>query len=221
MKNITDYQLIIWDLDGTLYYQKEFRRKMAIVIVKELCFSPKRWKELFLILYYRRLRENWEVSDTSEDMDIRQYEKAGLLFGLSPREAESIIVNWMHKKPLQYLKCYRDHRAIMYIERLQKKGKNVVVYSDYPTVEKLEALEIKVEESFSPSHPMIGCLKPNPKGIEFIVEKYGVDKAKVLMVGDRPEKDGQAALAAGIKYEILPRNRRKRERYYREHKIWN
>lgn len=212
MRKIEDFQLIIWDLDGTLYYQKEFRRKIATVMLKELCFRPKRWKELFLILYYRRLRENWDPSDISDDLEIRQYEKAGERFDISAEEAQKIIIHWMHKKPLQYLREFRDERAAAMIEQLKKEGKHVVVYSDYPTEEKLKALEINVDNSFFPGHHGIGCLKPNPKGLEYIIAYYQVDKSKVIMIGDRLEKDGKAAEAAGINYKILPRKRKKREK---------
>ena len=46
MKKIEEYSLVIWDLDGTLYFQKEFRKKMAEVLVKKLIFQPGKWKEV-------------------------------------------------------------------------------------------------------------------------------------------------------------------------------
>ena len=36
MKKLDEYKLVIWDLDGTLYYQKEFRLKMARVLIQKL-----------------------------------------------------------------------------------------------------------------------------------------------------------------------------------------
>ena len=217
MKNLLDFDLIIWDLDGTLYYQKEFRKKMAEIIIRELLFTPKRWKELFLILHYRRLREKWDPLDEEKDLEKRQYKEAGLRFGLSSEETKKVIENWMQEKPLYYLREYRDEKAAQIIQQLQKENKRVVVYSDYPTDRKLKSLEILVDDSFSPDQPEIGCLKPNPKGLEFIIKKYGVEKTKVLMIGDRWEKDGKAAQLAGIQWEILPRERKRRERYYLEH----
>ncbi len=219
MKNLAHFQLIIWDLDGTLYYQKEFRCKMAKVMIKELCFKPKRWKELFLVLYYRRLREIWDISDVAPDLETRQYQKAGEKFGFSTDIAKKIVENWMQNIPLYYLGEFRDDTAAEIILKLQREKKKVVVYSDYPTEEKLEALGVWVENSFSPLQPEIGCLKPNPKGLNFIIKKYGIEKSKVLMIGDRLEKDGKAALAAGIQYEILPRHRKKRKKYYEENGI--
>lgn len=219
MKKIDEYELIIWDLDGTLYFQKEFRWKMGKVLLKELILKPWKWKELLLIYFYRKLREEWDSSDTGEDLDSRQYQRVGKKVGMDEERARQIITYWMQKKPLQYLKDFRDERAASIIQQLQKKEKKVVVYSDYPTIDKLNALKIKVEKSFSSSDKEISCLKPNPKGINYIISYYGVSKENVLMIGDREEKDGEAAKNAGIDRIILERDRTKRDKQYREEVI--
>lgn len=216
MKPLNTYRLILWDLDGTLYFQKEFRKKMALVLLQELCLKPHKWKELLVILKYRSLREHWEKEDTGADLEQRQYEKTGEAFGMEAKKVEKIIHYWMHQKPLEYLYQYRDENAVKIIQRLQKEEKMVTVYSDYPTKEKLEALQIYVKESFSSLDKNINSMKPNPKGLNYIIQKYGVKKDEVLMIGDRMEKDGEAALAAGVDYWILDRDRRKRQEQYRD-----
>lgn len=217
MKKLDEYDLVIWDLDGTLYFQKEFRKKMAEVLVKNLIFQPLKWKEALLIFYYRRLREGWDSGDTGADLEMRQYEKVGKKFGLSLEEAKEIIEYWMHRMPLKYLRQFRDEEAAILIKKLREQAISTVVYSDYPTKEKLKALEITVEKSFGAGDQEIGCLKPNPKGIEYIVSLYGVEKSQVLMIGDREEKDGLAAKAAGVDSLILMSKRKERQKQY-QHK---
>lgn len=129
------------------------------------------------------LREIWDISDVAPDLETRQYQKAGEKFGFSTDVAKKIVENWMQNIPLYYLGEFRDDTAAEIILKLQREKKKVVVYSDYPTEEKLEALGVWVENSFSPLQPEIGCLKPNPKGLNFIIKKYGIEKSKVLMIG--------------------------------------
>ncbi len=214
MKKLDEYKLIIWDLDGTLYYQKEFRMKMIRVLLKKLILRPSKWKEAFVIFRYRQIREKWDVSDSGDDMEMRQYTMTGKVCGMQPEEVQRIIIHWMHEEPLKHLLSYRDEDAALRIKRMQKQGIRNVVYSDYPTKDKLKALEIFVEDSFAASDKVIGCMKPNPKGIEYIIGKYKIDKKDAIMIGDRMEKDGEAAIAAGIDYLILNRKRKDRKNQY-------
>lgn len=216
MKKIDEYKLVIWDLDGTLYFQKEFRIKMIMVLAGGLIFHPRHWKDAFVILKYRSLRDKWDAADTGADLEKRQYMEAGKPFGMSGEQVEKIIVHWMMEEPLKHLKAYRDERVVKTIKILQEKGVQTVVYSDYPTKDKLRALGIQVSDSFSAMDDVIACMKPNPKGLEYIIKKYKIAKKDSIMIGDRMEKDGQAARAAGIDYLILERERKKREIQYKK-----
>ena len=215
MKKLEDYKLVIWDLDGTLYFQKEFRLKMAMVLVRKLLFVPKHWKDILVILKYRSLREVWDPSDSGEDLELRQYAKTGEHLGLTGEEVQGVIQRWMLEEPLLHLKKYRDEIAVTKIEQLKMQGILTVVYSDYPTRDKLEALGIEVADSFSAMDEEIGCIKPNPKGIEYILKKYSIEKKDAIMIGDRMEKDGEAALNAGIDYLILKRKSKDRKNQYK------
>lgn len=203
MKKLNEYKLIIWDLDGTLYYQKPFRRKMIRVLVKGLLLSPSHWKDILVIWRYRKLREKWDASDTAAGLEKRQYEACGRQCGLLGEQVREIVERWMHREPLKYLKAYRDDQAAEIITRLSAGGICSVVYSDYPTAEKLKALELSVEKQFCSADAAISCMKPNPRGIFHILETMGVKPEDALMIGDRMEKDGEAAKGAGIDYLIL------------------
>lgn len=210
MKSLEEYKLVIWDLDGTLYFQQEFRVKMAMVLLRNLILRPVKWKELVVILKYRQIREKWDASDSGADLEMRQYAETALRCRMKTEEVRRIIICWMHEEPLKHLLPYRDEDAVELMNTLQKQGILNVVYSDYPTIDKLNALNIKVKDSFAASDKEIGCMKPNPKGIEYILQKYEIHKKDAIMIGDRLEKDGEAAIAAGIDYLILRRKRKER-----------
>ena len=216
MKKLDEYKLVIWDLDGTLYFQKEFRIKMARVLVRSLICNPRHWKEAFVILKYRSLREKWDPADTGADLEKRQYMAAGKHFGMSGEQVERIIARWMMEEPLKHLRAYRDEKAAGTLKALQEKGIKVIVYSDYPTADKLKALEIQVSGDFSAMDDEIACMKPNPRGLEYIIEKYKTSKEDSIMIGDRMEKDGEAAKGAGIDYLILEKKRKNREIQYKK-----
>lgn len=214
MKKLDEYKLVIWDLDGTLYFQKEFRLKMAMVLLQNLVFTPTHWKDAFVILKYRSLREKWDASDTGTDLEERQYAETGKSFGMSSGWVKQIISRWMLEEPLLHLKAYRDETAAKTIKELQKKGIETIVYSDYPTVDKLKALDIMVSGSYAATDDEIACMKPNPKGLQYIIDKYQIAKEDTIMIGDRMEKDGEAAKAVGIDYLILERERKNRKLQY-------
>ncbi|MBQ9990266.1 MAG: HAD family hydrolase [Lachnospiraceae bacterium] len=216
MKKINEYQLIIWDLDGTLYYQKPFRKKMVQMLLGGLLLKPSHWKEIMVILRYRRLREKWDAADTEAGLEKRQYEACGKQCGLSGERVREIIEHWMHAEPLKYLKVYRDEEAAGIIAALRKQGIQNVVYSDYPTKDKLKALEISVDRQFCSADRKISCMKPNPRGILHILEVMGVGPEAALMVGDRMEKDGEAAREAGIDCLILKSGRSDRALQYQK-----
>ena len=214
MKSLDKYKLVIWDLDGTLYFQKEFRIKMALVLMQKLVLTPTHWKDAFVILKYRSLREKWDAFDIGADLEDRQYMETGKSFRMSGEQVKKIISHWMLEEPLIYLKSYRDETAAKTIKKMQEKGIETIVYSDYPTADKLNALGIKVSDSYAATDEVIACMKPNPKGLEYIINKYRTAKEDTIMIGDRMEKDGEAAIAVGIDYLILERKRKKRKLQY-------
>ena len=108
MKRLSDYKLVIWDLDGTLYYQKEFRRKMMMVLMKTFLFRRSGLKDLAVILKYRDIREKWQTDNQEEEMVYVQYKKVADIFRMKPEDVEDIITYWMHYKPLEYLPSFNE-----------------------------------------------------------------------------------------------------------------
>jgi len=193
-KNLTEYKAIVLDMDGTLYYQFPVRVCMAIT------------------LFFHYL---WRLHRISELIEIYRYRKRYELGKM--QEPTSNIVYWMQKKPKKYIALFRDNRQISMVQNLQSRGMKVVVYSDYPLEEKLEALLPFVPDSYcSANDAEIQCLKPDTTGLLQIVNTLNLAIADIVFVGDRFEKDGLCAQQAGMDYLILSQSCLVRKAIYKK-----
>ncbi len=212
-KKMSEYRLVLFDMDGTLYYQRPLQLTMGLVMVKNALCQKQGLSELITVLKYRKMREHW--SDT-EEVDTKLYEALAKERKMSVEKAEDIIQRWIYDMPLQYLYRFRDDTLTEIAQSLQEKEIMIAVYSDYPTGEKQKVLELSAIPGFYGGQPEIGALKPDAKGICYIMKQYGIeDKEAVLMVGDRMSKDGQAAENAGVDYLILKKYKWMRKKQYK------
>ena len=58
-QRIEEYKAIIFDLDGTLYFQKSFRKKMICFLLLHLLNNPKAILDILIVWKYRVIREDW------------------------------------------------------------------------------------------------------------------------------------------------------------------
>lgn len=216
-QRLEDYKTVIFDLDGTLYFQKSFRKRMICFLILHILKKPKAILDMFIVWKYRVIREDWlryenEIQyDTNADMKTKQYQYVAVKMKTTPVHVEEVIDFYMMKMPLSFLQEYKDHILANEIEYLKKSGCQIVVYSDYPVEDKLQALGIFADKWYTSSDSMIDCMKPNPKGLGFILEDLQLNAEEVIMIGDRYEKDGLAAIANEVDYIILEANMKKRE----------
>lgn len=212
-KKLCQYQLVLIDMDGTLYYQRPLQITMGFVMLKNAIFKKGGFSELITVLKFRKMREHW--SDTDE-IDAKLYEMLARERNIDVVQAQEIIQKWIYDLPLNYLRRFRDDKLVLMLRTLQEKEVRTAVYSDYPSKEKQRVLEISGIPGFYGGQEEIGSLKPDPKGILYIMQKYGIeDKNEVLMIGDRMSKDGQAAISAGVDYLILKKHKWMRNRQYK------
>lgn len=217
-KSLLDYKAVIFDLDGTLYYQKTFRKRMFIYLLKHMLTHPSGVKDILLIKKYREYRENWEKYENTgsysegANLNRRQYEAVAKAKKVSPERVEKAVSFFMLEAPLKFLPEYRDEILFELINKLHREDVKVVVYSDYPVKDKLNALGIKADEVFTSADENIGCMKPDPRGIRSILEMLGLNADEAIMIGDRYEKDGLAAEKNQVDYIILPSSKKERNK---------
>ncbi|MCU6735203.1 HAD family hydrolase [Diplocloster agilis] len=209
-RNLEEYHAVLFDMDGTLYYQPPLRRTMAVRLACYYVLRFWRIKDLLIIKKFREERERMVTECHEEDPDQYLYRLVGEKYKVPAYRVESVIGRWMYRFPLPYLKKFRDHELYDLVKYLRKHKITVGIYSDYPVQDKLEALGIVADYCFAATDPQMQCLKPDPRGMKVILNELGLPAEEVLMIGDRYEKDGQSAESAGVDYVILPAQPKKR-----------
>ena len=199
VKNLSKYSTLIFDLDGTLYYQKPVRLLMFLRLILYYSLHIHRIKELFALKQYRQLRE------TRLDADSLNFEEKQILevsknFSIPPEDVRNLLKTWLINKALFAVKIFKKRKLLKYMEKLQKSAVIVIVYSDYPVKEKLQAINFRPDYSFYSNDDLIRCMKPDAGGLLRIIDFLKLNKEFVLYVGDRDERDGLCAQLAGIDY---------------------
>jgi HAD superfamily hydrolase (TIGR01509 family) len=204
---------VLFDLDGTLYRQAPLRAIMALeLLALPLLFSPLRapryWRALGA---YRRAQEHLRSgpSEEAETPGRAQLIAAGRAANIPLPELESLVDEWMFRRPLKYLRLLRAPGLPPLLEWLTARGIRTGVLSDYPAAAKLTALQLGNQFSLvlSATDPDIGRLKPHPRGFLRACDRWRLHPREVLVVGDRPDVDAAGAAAAGMPCVIIRRSR--------------
>lgn len=198
------YGSYIVDFDGTMYDQPSLRKRMALKMLLFCLIKPWRAKEIYVIYLYRKQRESGKAfagknGEQNELLEIARKVK------WEENKTKSVIYNWMVELPGTVIEKTRDSGLIGFLEKQQRDGKKVILYSDYPLEEKMQYIGYKPDAHYYSGDAGINCLKPDNKGLEYIIKKNGLERDKTLFIGDRMEKDGECAVKSKIAYLILPR----------------
>ena len=99
-KNLKEYKAVIFDLDGTLYFQNQLRIRMAIRLLGYYAFHPFQIKDLMLLRKFRLVREKWDTWRVPEEwktwsMDQAQYEYVAKKMKSTRERVERIVEKWM------------------------------------------------------------------------------------------------------------------------------
>lgn len=201
--DLNKYDLYVFDVDGTLYFQQKLRIIMAGRLLSYYICHINRIKDLFIIKDFRSLRDKAESTE-------KLYELTAEKNHVKADRVKDVIKKWIYDNPLDAVSKTRDAKLLEIIEKLKDSGKTVAIWSDYAADDKLNALGLECQYVYTAEDERVGELKPSPKGLNLIMNDLSVTADKTIMVGDRMEKDGEAAKAAGCDYLILSKNKNKR-----------
>lgn len=193
-------QLVVLDLDGTLYHK-------SAMVWRMLFSAPlEDWSIMSAERKTRRLlRGKWFQN---ENLFYQTY--FNTIADISKRTIDEIQL-WYHNRYMPLMvsvirKYYKPTEwLVSFLETCRKSNVQIVVLSDYGYVqEKLEALNIDVcAFDLVISAPELGGLKPAPEIATLLLEKMSVLPSNCLFVGDREDTDGQLAKNVGAKFCLV------------------
>ena len=205
LPDLVRYDLVVFDLDGTLYRQGPVRRKMLVELLMT-GGQPGRLTRLSLLRRFRQLREEIALGDP-RGFDGSLFSRLAAETGHTEVSLRALVTEWMEVRPLRHLARARVAGVAALFDRLRATGTTIAVWSDYPVSDKLAALSLTAEHCLWAGDPYVGALKPDPAGLLHLIARTGADKDRILMVGDRLSHDGAAAGAAGVDFLLRTERR--------------
>jgi putative hydrolase of the HAD superfamily len=149
-----------------------------------------------VISAYRRIRERLgdeEVVDF-ERVLIAETAKAT---SMSPESVQTIVSEWIETRPLRYLRSCLFSGVPQLFAGLQRAGRKIGIFSDYPATEKLAAMGLAAHHVVAACD--VGLLKPHAKGLESLMAAASATARDTLFIGDRVDRDGIAGQRAGVR----------------------
>ena len=187
--------LVVFDMDGTLYRQRPLRIRMA----RDLALHTLLKRDVTAIAVlarYRRIRERLGDEQVI-DFEHALISQTADATANSPDDVRSIVSEWIEQRPLTYLAACRYPGVPQLFAGLRRSGRSIGILSDYPAKAKLEALGLAAEHVVCAGDEGIGCLKPHPKGLAFLIAAAGAKPEETLVIGDRVDRDGLVARRVG------------------------
>lgn len=190
MKN----KAVIFDLDGTLYDNSSLAFRM---VLRDL-------RHLSLLKAERKSREELSGRYFGDSGLLYRalFERMSVMSGFPVERVENWYFTVFMPDMTHILEKGFQARpwVLPLLADLRSKGIRTAVFSDYDFAQqKLSAIGISpncfdfVTDAFSE-----GGFKPCRESFESVAGKLNVNPSEVIVVGDRPEKDGAGAMAAGM-----------------------
>ena len=199
-------RLVVFDVDGTLYDQRGLR----LCMLREMllaALSSRKVDFIRILRVYRHLRE--ELGERmEEDFDRHLIAQTAAAVGCTEDRVSATALEWLEQRPLRHLARYRFPHLQTLFQGLRRHGKTIGILSDYPAREKIAALGLEADHIVSAGDEGVRVLKPHPRGLQALMARAGVNPGQTVLIGDRPERDGEAARAARAHSLILSRKTR-------------
>lgn len=188
-------QLVVFDVDGTLYAQKPLRIRMLGALLLHTLVS-RSFETIQVLRHFRRIREDLGNEEV-QNFETTLFERTSKVTGTSPENIAQIVHEWIEVRPLAYLETCRYPGLKEVFQSLRTRGIKIGVFSDYPARQKLEAMNLEADFVISAEEANVRVLKPNPLGLIQLIAKAKATPSTTLMIGDRIDRDGEAAVRAG------------------------
>ncbi len=189
-------ELVVFDVDGTLYRQNVLRRRMFQQLLLHAIVRAD-LQPLRILSVYRQIRESLAVAETEGFATILVAETARET-GCTPSVVDEVVSEWIHRRPLRYLTSCRYPFLQELFLAIKRKKKVIGILSDYPAKEKMQALSLEADYIVTAHDEAVGRLKPHSRGLEILMRTAGVEPSRTVLIGDRVDRDGAAAQRAGV-----------------------
>lgn len=201
--NWDEIDLVVFDVDGTLYDQ----RRLRLAMLRQLLAAALRSRSLDTLQTlrtFRRVREALGDQQHSDFMQL-QYEQTASRHNKTSEQVRTLTTEWIEQRPLSLLAGCRYPHLDAVFAGLRARGKQIAVFSDYPARDKLAALGLQAHPIVCATDADIARLKPDPCGLLAVLHRTGVESQRALMIGDRFDRDAAAARRAGVRALIRTR----------------
>ena len=189
-------RLAVFDVDGTLYDQRQLRLRMVRDIVLHVLLRGE-YHLIPVLRAYRRIRERLGEEESSH-FETRLLEETATSTGCAKEQVRALVAEWVERRPLPYLAGCRYEGLPQLFRGLRRHEIAIGVFSDYPAREKMAALALDADHIAWAGEPEVGVLKPHPRGLEVLLDRAKTGPEATVLIGDRVERDGMAARRCGV-----------------------
>jgi HAD superfamily hydrolase (TIGR01549 family) len=190
-------RLVVFDVDGTLYAQRPVRLAMARSLLLH-GLTRGGWKDVKALARFRRLREE-AGGRALVDFEPQLLAEAAETTGYAPERLAALAEEWLDRRPLPLLRRARYDGVDALFDALRRSRRRIAVWSDHPVRAKLAALGLDADDAAGAADRGLGRLKPDPEGLQLLMRRAGTEPSQTLMIGDRADRDGEAARRAGVR----------------------
>lgn len=206
-------ELIIFDLDGTLYDQTKLRRLLMLKLFFRFITFRFSLLDFRIITCFRNQREN-KKAYVSTRLQEEQYEWCADILKLPADRIRKCIETYMYNFPLSFLNRMKYEGIHEFFTMINQKQSKIIVYSDYPVEEKLKVLGLSADAVFCSTQSSINQFKPSLKALRLICSEMKCDPKRALFIGDREDTDGEGARLAGIPFVLVDRKKARKGIFY-------